>query len=90
MHDYVLWGLLGWGLSSWAMMRIFWQPDPPPDRMTRYLFVSVAGIVGAVFGGLAIGRVQSDPMSGIAAALAGASVLVTLVRGFSGRSGARP
>jgi uncharacterized membrane protein YeaQ/YmgE (transglycosylase-associated protein family) len=67
-------------------MRIFWLPDPPPDWVSKYLTVSIAGIAGAVLGGLLITRVESNPMpgiSGIWAALAGASILVGLVRGVT-------
>jgi hypothetical protein len=81
---YIFWAIVGWGLSSSFWMH-FWLPDPPPpDLLGRYVPVSIAGAVGGIAGGLIASRAVSDPMPGLAVvgAVAGALVLVGLVRVF--------
>ncbi|HUI61379.1 MAG TPA: hypothetical protein VLX90_14210 [Steroidobacteraceae bacterium] len=86
MHFYLLWGLFGWSLSSWAMMRIFWLPDPPPDWMGRYIVVNLAGIIGGMGGGALVSRIvlDSTPRVSIIGAFAGSMVLVGILRGVFG------
>jgi hypothetical protein len=88
MHPYILWLLIGWGLSSWVLMRVFWLPDPPPDWLGRYVTVTVLGIAGAMAGGYAVSLVISDPMPGIFGAAAAALIPIGLFRGLSGRAAA--
>jgi hypothetical protein len=82
--------IVGWGLSAAFWMHI-WLPDPPPDGFTRFLSMSVAGIVGGVVGG-AIGAMTSDPMPAhpVAGAAAGSllltgALLAMTVKGRAGR-----
>lgn len=86
MH-WLISALVGWGISSSILMRI-WLPDPPPDAFSKFITTSIAGIVGGVLGGAAIDRVVSDPMPGmtVVGAVAGALVLVAVLRAFSPRS----
>ena len=88
MLNYLLWAIIGWGLSSAVLLRVFWMPDPPPDWLRSYLAASFAGIVGGIGGGLAASLVQSDPMPGIVGAIAGALAFVAIVRGISGATSA--
>jgi hypothetical protein len=84
MHLYLLYLIYGWGIATWVLMLIIWRPDPPPSWLGTYLLISVAGILGGVGGGLAAAAVESNPMPGIVAALAGASILVGIARAVSG------
>jgi hypothetical protein len=84
MHLYLLYLIYGWAIATWVLMLIIWRPDPPPSWLGTYLLISVAGILGGVGGGLAAAAVDSNPMPGIVAALAGASILVGIARAVSG------
>lgn len=89
MRHWILSALVGWGLASWVLMRVIWLPDPPPDAFGKFITTSIAGIVGGLLGGAAVGTLASDPMPGVTlvGALAGAMVVVAGLRALSPRSG---
>lgn len=87
MNQWILWAVLGWGLSSAFLMRVIWLPDPPPDRVSKFLIASVAGILGGVAGGWAAANfAASDPMPAHLAlgALAGSAIFTAAFGAFSG------
>lgn len=85
MQSQVLSALIGWGVSSLILMRIFWLPDPPPGAFAKWIIVSGAGVAGGVLGGLVANYASAEPMPGIFGAIAGSLVLVGLVRASGGR-----
>lgn len=90
MAPYLLWALVGWGLAAWVMMRIFWLPDPPPNWLTQFVALGIAGAAGGIGGGLVAGASNSTPGIELAAVVAGSFVFVSAARGFMGKSPARP
>ena len=72
----LLWALTGGGLSSTLMMLI-WLPDPPPDRVARFIATLVAAVVGGIVGGYLVNgsAAMSNPMPGIVAAAGGGAIL---------------
>lgn len=87
MQHWLVSALVGWGISSAILMRI-WLPDPPPDAFSKFITTSLAGIVGGVLGGAVIDKAASEPMPGLAVvgAVAGALIVVAVLRAFSPRS----
>jgi len=84
MHLYLLYLIYGWGITSLILMLVIWQKDPPSYGFGSYVLFSAAGILGGIGGGIAASAVESDPMTGIAAALSGALILVGVARLVSG------
>jgi hypothetical protein len=73
-YMFASWLLIGFALSTSAMMH-FWLPDPPPpNTLAKYAVNLIAGGVGAVIGGSMayLAWTSSDPMPGLVAAAAGA------------------
>ena len=75
---WALWALTGGGISSTIMM-IVWLPDPPPDLVSRFIGVLVAGIVGGALGGYVTHAVAFDALPGMVGAAGGGAILSALV-----------
>lgn len=77
---WLAYAFIGWGLASWVIVRLS-LPDPPPDART-WALTSLAGFLGGGAGAYFAAIVSPEIGAPLLGALAGAAVLLGIVRTF--------
>jgi Na+/citrate or Na+/malate symporter len=60
-------------------MMIVWLPDPPPDFISRFIGILIAGIVGGALGGYVTHAVAFDALPGMVGAAGAGAILSAFV-----------